>query len=156
MWTSHSHTFNISPLLKTLMLAYFLSPSSSGRNEEMKGLSTVKKYVQKSTLHSFSLLQSVKILVRMFFRSESCWYTIPHVSSLLHRLASVCTTAANWSMATTLPCSYTSSILDLCERPWARGAFAAVTSSWEIVKCCVPRGAVAQRCARASRQLWDR
>lgn len=156
MWTSHSHTFNISPLLKTLMLAYFLSPSSSGRDEEMKGLSTVKKYVQKSTLHLFSLLQSVKILVRMFFRSESCWYTIPHVSSLLHRLASVCTTAANWSMATTLPCSYTSSILDLCERPWARGAFAAVTSSWEIVKCCVPRGAVAQRCARASRQLWDR
>lgn len=90
------------------------------------------------------------------FRAESCRYKLLHVDRLLHRPTSVSTAATNWPMVTALPCNYTSSILHLCKRPWARGACATMTSSWEIVKRCVPRGAVAQCRARASRQLWDR
>lgn len=58
----------------------------------------------------------MKVLLQTrVIKTSSCQQT-------LHRPDSVCTTATHWPVVTTLPCTYTSSVLDLWKRPWARGA----------------------------------
>lgn len=59
---------------------------------------------KKPTLPSFSLLESVKLLSGcfIFWDKNPSWYAFPPVSRQPHRPASVRSTAAHWSTATTL------------------------------------------------------
>lgn len=95
-------------------------------------------------------MSSVKVLVRMCCRTESCRFPLPHVSTLLHRPASVYTTAANPSMATTLPCSYTGSVPYLCEWPVAREASATISNIWDRKMLCASGRYCSALCSNAS------
>lgn len=124
------------------------------------GLFSYQHPINKSALCTFSFMSSVKVRMRMCCRTESCRFPLPHVSTLLHRPASVCTTAANPSMATTLPCSYTGSVPYLCEWPVAREASTTISNIWDC-KCSVPWGDIAQHCAPTpalgllEKRKWD-